>query len=218
MRYLIHEQQRGNKLKKKVYGIGVNDIDLPAKEIESYPTWASMLQRCYSQKCQDSKPTYIGCSVHEGWHLLSVFHEFYTKHYKPGYQLDKDILFPENKRYSPDTCIFVPAWVNLFVIDRAAKRGTYPIGVCKKGDKFLAQIKVNGKDKHLGYFTTPEQAHTAWKQAKRQQVIDRQQELDQIDPRLFQALLARYTDNVIQLPHQPNNLLWLQDYPNTKAA
>lgn len=40
-------------------------------------------------------------------------------------------------------------------------------GVHKKGRRFLAQITISNKNKHLGYFDTPEEAHEAYITAKR---------------------------------------------------
>ena len=38
---------------------------------------------------------------------------------------------------------------------------------CKKKNKWLAQIAVNKKRKHIGYFNTPELAHQAYIEAKK---------------------------------------------------
>lgn len=42
------------------------------------------------------------------------------------------------------------------------------LGVNVEGSKFSASIKVDGKKKYLGSYPTPEQAHEAYIQAKRQ--------------------------------------------------
>jgi hypothetical protein len=41
------------------------------------------------------------------------------------------------------------------------------LGVIPKRNRFVAQIRVDGKRKHLGVFDTPEEAHTAYINAKR---------------------------------------------------
>jgi len=110
-----------------------------------------------------------------------------------GWALDKDILQKGNKLYSKDTCCFVPQEVNSLLIKRDNSRGEYPVGVCfrKATGKFMAQLTVNGKQKTLGYFTTPEEAFQVYKAAKEAQikaVADKWKYL--LDERVFQALLA----------------------------
>lgn len=118
---------------KLVCGIGINDYDgsmrINGKRMLSYACWHSMLNRCYSAEYQTRFPTYIGCSVCEEWLLFSNFKVWYDENYKPRFQLDKDILFPGNKVYSPETCRFVPQYLNSLLTDRGAARGEYPLGV-----------------------------------------------------------------------------------------
>jgi hypothetical protein len=42
------------------------------------------------------------------------------------------------------------------------------LGVSPRRGKFLAQIRIDGKQRHIGMFETPELAHTAYIAAKRQ--------------------------------------------------
>ena len=48
------------------------------------------------------------------------------------------------------------------------KTGMLGVSFCKRYDKFLAQIQLNGKKKHLGYFTKQEDARVAYLTAKRE--------------------------------------------------
>jgi hypothetical protein len=48
------------------------------------------------------------------------------------------------------------------------KSGFLGVSLFKETGKYRAQITVEGKKKHLGYFDTPEQAHDAYVAAKRQ--------------------------------------------------
>lgn len=151
-------------MKKLVYDVGVNDVKKCEKKI--YDTWRSMLRRCYSSKYQEKKPTYTGCFVCSEWLTLSNFRNWMQQsNYKSGLQLDKDIINKNNKEYSPSNCSFVPARVNLLITDCGAARGVWPIGVCfhKRDQKYKATIQINGKPKHLGLFSTPEQAHESYK-------------------------------------------------------
>lgn len=185
-------------MKKLVYGVGVNDADhavnVNGKHIKAYATWKGMLERGYSDKYKAKNPTYNDVTVCDEWLSFSNFERWFNDHYIEGYHLDKDILFPSNKVYSPDTCVFVPGWLNKFVTDCGASRGEYPVGVHynKQCKKFRAMIRMNGKQKHLGRFDTPEAAHLAWLHDKRDQIHNRKPELDNIDHRLYQALLNRY--------------------------
>jgi hypothetical protein len=84
--------------------------------------------------------------------------------------LDKDIIAPGNRLYSPETCAFVLQATNKFVTASDASRGDYPIGVnlYKPTGKYKAQCNnpFTRKQEYLGYFSTPEEAHEAWRKRK----------------------------------------------------
>ena len=87
-----------------------------------------------------------------------------------GKCLDKDIIAPGSKLYSPETCAFVLKATNSFVIASDAIRGEYPIGVDlhKPTGKYRAQCNnpFTGEREHLGLFSTPKEAHEAWRERK----------------------------------------------------
>ena len=121
------------KPNKLIQGHGINDLDEPVwkdgKNLKFYTVWVNMLQRCYSGKYQDRQPTYRNCSVCPEWLSLSVFKEWFDVNYREGMALDKDILVKGNKIYSPDTCRFVPQYINSLLTDAGASRGELPLGV-----------------------------------------------------------------------------------------
>jgi hypothetical protein len=84
--------------------------------------------------------------------------------------LDKDLLNWDKKIYGPNTCLFVTPQINSILILNNARRGKYPLGVTlsKRKNKTLyaAQHKTYGKQNHLGYFDTPEEAAQMYKQTK----------------------------------------------------
>lgn len=190
------------KRRKLVYGVGVNDSDykvffkLNGKQVTCpfYETWNGMLKRCYSQKFQAKQPTYIGCYVRSEWHRFMAFREWMSQQDWQGKALDKDLLFPENKFYGPDSCVFVTQQLNSFTTDRAASRGDWPIGVYwgKHAGKFRALCcnPFIGKREHLGYFACPEAAHEAWRKRKHELAL--QLAAGQTDTRLAKALSIRY--------------------------
>ena len=88
-------------------------------------------------------------------------------------ELDKDIKVPGNKIYSPERCLFLPKSINLLLNGCAARRGDYPKGVnlFKRNGSFIAKISIDGKRKHLGYFSTPELARQAYVKAKNAEIM-----------------------------------------------
>ena len=201
------------KPKKLVFGAGVNDADYVTQMFEAighvsgeqkqklvwkcpyYSRWVTMLKRCYSDKYQERKPTYIGCTVSDEWLAFSSFKSWMEQQDWKGNQLDKDILFEGNKVYSADTCVFVTRAVNNFVNDQKAARGEWLIGVCwhKPAEKFQAMCRnpLTKKQENLGYFDCEQEAHQAWLNRK----LELAHELAAIqeDPRVAKALVDRYS-------------------------
>ena len=107
-------------------------------------------------------------------------------------QLDKDILFPGNKIYSPATCLFVCTKINGFLINCVKPKGGLPMGVVFCRGKFLAQCNnpFNNNNKRIGSFNTPEEAHLAWK-AKKHEHACKLAELE-TDLRIKKALVNRF--------------------------
>lgn len=183
---------------KLVCGVGVNDADYVVQPSDAdgkrrvcpyYRVWKAMLERAYSQKRHAVSPTYTDVTVCEEWHSFMAFRAWMETQDWEGKQLDKDIIVPGNKVYSPAMCAFVSGQINSLLLDCSARRGKWPIGVTfdKAGSKFYAQIKEGGKKRHLGLFTTPKAAHLAWQKAKVRIVRTAAHECD--DPRVSAGLL-----------------------------
>lgn len=84
------------------------------------------------------------------------------------WQLDKDILVPGNKIYSPETCVFVPPKLNSIFIEQENEEGL-PVGVrrVKGTERFSARSRdINGVRIHLGTFATAEEARTKYLEFK----------------------------------------------------
>lgn len=168
------------KPQKKLFGVGINDdSEIHTCNIEpvAYRKWRTMLARCYSKNYQVHQPTYIGCSVCEDWLLYSNFKKWHEEHYMDGYELDKDLLFRNNKIYSPNTCCYVPKEINTLLLSCRGARGDTPIGVHRKvggnGVKYHAAMSnyINGRRvSYLGSFDTPEEAFSVYKSAKEKRI------------------------------------------------
>ena len=169
---LIEQKPYTHHNRSLIYGLGTNDhstsVKVDGKHIKVYRLWHDMFARCYSVSRQKDRPTYIGCTVAEVWHLFSSFEKWFSENYIEGYDLDKDILMPGNLVYGPETCVFVPRALNSLLVDHRAARGAYPLGVCfhKASQKYTASVSTANGPQHLGYFSTPLGAHRAYQIAK----------------------------------------------------
>lgn len=190
------------KYYKLVFGVGINDLDRDVtwkedgkkKVCPIYRTWQNMLGRCYDYEFHERHPSYTECSTVDAWIHLSDFENWMITQDWQGKQLDKDILFPGNKIYSPDTCAFVYGRVNRFVCDSGATRGEWPVGVSwtTRDEAFKAEIRnpFTKRREGLGYYDNPEDAHLAWKKRKHElALIYAEQETDS---RVAEALRTRY--------------------------
>jgi hypothetical protein len=184
---------------QSVFGIGfIGEGKYKLEESkQQYKSWVSMLARCYSEKFHEKQPTYIGCTVCEEWHNFQNYAKWYDENYYEvdGYKmnLDKDILVKGNKIYSPETCVFVPDFINLLFVNRKQYRGSLPVGVkvCTKNPKkYEAQCRNNtGKRIYLGYYDSPEEAFQYYKEFKENLIKETAKEYeDRIPHTLFNAM------------------------------
>lgn len=168
-----------------VHGVGINDYDgkikVNGKPIHEYNLWTAMIQRCYSADYHTTRPTYTECFVED--YFLS-FNNFlnYIRTVKgfdcyddkgKRYQLDKDLLVKGNKQYSRGTICFIPSEINSFIGAHCTKtRGDLPMGVSwhNIGKKYLSKITIEGKQKSLGLYETPEEAFNVYKKEKLERV------------------------------------------------
>ena len=200
-------------MNKLVCGVGVNDLGYRTQVREEvtknggkrilktvfkckyYAVWDSMLKRCYSEKYLERYPSYIGTSVCSEWLSASAFKKWMEQQDWHGKCLDKDIIAPKSKLYSPETCAFVLNATNSFVTARDACRGDYPVGVnlFKPTGKYQARCKnpFTGKQEYLGLFSTTDEAHEAWR--KRKHDLAQLVAATESDPRVVEALKKRYS-------------------------
>jgi len=167
--------------RKLVFGEGINDAKYTLKPTINdkrlscpfYKVWHNMLQRCYHKKYHEKSPTYKGCTVAKEWLLFSNFKVWMmTQDYK-NKDLDKDIINPNNKIYSPDNCCFISHKLNSLLLDHKARRGKYPQGVTwhNARKKFTARCNVDGKGVHLGLYKSISEALKVYNKFKSDLVI-----------------------------------------------
>lgn len=189
-------------LRKPVFGVGINDypgtsswmIDGVRYKCPIYVKWVSMMGRCYNEKFVKDFPTYQECHVSEDWKYFTNFRNWMSEQDWQGKELDKDLLFKNNKTYSAETCVFVSRELNAFLNDHGAARGKYPLGVSwhKGTQMFVASCSDpnTGKSRHIGLFDNPEDAHLAWKSRKHELACIYAEQ--QTDERIAEALRTRY--------------------------
>lgn len=143
-----------------------------------YGVWFNMIERCYDEKFQSRHKSYIGCSVCSEWLNFQSFARWYESQNAPmGWHIDKDIRFKGNKVYSPETCGLVPPEVNKMFVCQKHTKHDLPLGVfykpryTKSGkfthyDIFASCKNAEGKQIHLGYFKSVDEAAIAYKQFK----------------------------------------------------
>lgn len=134
-----------------IFGVGINDAEYSVTWTEGgirricpyYQRWRNMLKRCYHAKTHVLQPNYRECEVCNSWKTFSNFKLWMENQDWRGKELDKDLL-GDGTLYSPDTCCFLPCWLNVL----ESKSGT---GVSKTKTGFRAELV-------LGTFTTESEA------------------------------------------------------------
>lgn len=198
-------------MRKLLFGVAINDAEYTVRVKETvgyadgkqiqktvwicpfYAAWCDMLRRCYSESLKSDYPTYRDASVCEEWLRLSTFKAWMEAQEWEGRQLDKDLILPGNKLYSPATCVFVSLQVNMFMTERQSHKSELPIGVrrYKNSDRYQARCKSLGRGSvHLGMFDSPANAHKAYWEYKCR--LAEELASAQTNPSIAAALRRRY--------------------------
>jgi len=167
----------------------------------AYGRWNSILGRCY-QLVNNEYQRYgaLGVYVCEEWKNFQNFAKFFYENWSEGLDLDKDILSYGNNCYGPDTCVFVPKYINNILVHSKNVLNGYPVGVyyLKQGPNMVNPLKKPFTSeidkKNLGTYVTPMEAHKAWQEAKADKIfssVNRYSEEKFFDTRVADALLSK---------------------------
>lgn len=160
---------------------------------KEYMCWHNMIKRCYDKS--EMYKHYHDVTVCDEWHNFQNFARWYNENYyeveNQKSDLDKDLLIKGNKIYSPQTCVFVPHYINSLLLSHKNGRGNTCIGVSydKERNKYKAFISYKCKTIMLGRFTTEEQAFEVYKKEKEKYIKDVLNEYkDSIPKNVYDAL------------------------------
>ena len=146
-----------NPFEITVYGKGYLGADFkkyPTREDNkdsiTYKKWIDMIRRCYDEKSLQKRPSYRECEVYKKWLNYSEFAKWMKKRYYTLdgqiMHLDKDILYKNNKLYSPKRCVIVPGTINDLIVIPVLT--DLPIGIRKEiSGSYSARVRFNS----LGY-------------------------------------------------------------------
>lgn len=184
-------------MKGILYGVGVNDANYKITTVDSdgvavrckaYIAWANILTRCFSKVEHERRPTYANTTICDEWLSFMNFRGWWLSNYVEGYHLDKDLL-TDDREYGPESCIYVPSWINTFTLDCNSTRGDLPIGSYfnKQHGLFYAQCRnpKTGKRESLGRYATAEQASDVWRSRKLSLSAELKPSMDLVDSRIY---------------------------------
>ena len=186
-----------NPYDKTMFGIGMLGVGaFKTRENDKlmtreYKTWNNMLIRCYDKKEKEKHESYYDiCTVCDEWFNFQNFARWYIDNfYEVGTErmhLDKDILIPGNKLYSPENCLIVPQRINMLFVNRPNNRGL-PNGIIKTANGYEA--KYNGKS--VGKYCTVHEAFEKYAIQKKDAICRVAEEYRKFIPeKLYMALLA----------------------------
>lgn len=173
----------------------------------AYMVYNGIFNRCYRTKESGARECYENAYMYEGWLKdPDLFAEWYEYNYYDcdgeSMAVDKDLLFPGNKEYSPYKCCILPQTLNTMLSNCKKHRGNkwrrvnmdLPLGVRydERLKMYHGQIKLFGFDEiiNLSYWDTPEEAFKEYKRHKQADILimaDRYK--SKIPRKIYDALL-----------------------------
>lgn len=170
-----------------------------------YNDWRNMLGRCYSEddvntdglvhsarsEYTDEREyeVYHCCEVDERWFNYQNFSEWFEENkYEcdERLQVDKDILFPNCKIYSPETCLLVSHRINVLFMNKKNDRGL-PNGIRRtKGGRYSAKYNLE----NLGTYDTLEEVYAIYAIKKKENILRYAEEYKNIvSEKVYNALV-----------------------------
>ena len=182
---------------------------ITARKNRALLIYNGILKRCYDEESKKMFPWYEKATMCDEWRNdPSLFIRWYESNYYEvdgeSIQVDKDLLFPGNKIYSPDKCCLLPITLNSLlanckkpyhrddsILARRINKDL-PLGVRynKAKKKFYGQLTINGDVIKFDECNSPEEAFAIYKRHKEAYILvmaDRYK--NKIPKREYDALL-----------------------------
>lgn len=166
--------------------------------VRAYVIWRSMFMRCYAETSKHLFPAYYGvCSVCREWCNYQVFAKWYYDNYYEvdgRLHIDKDILCPGNKIYSPDKCLLVPQRINMLFVKHRKNHFNLPEGILlTKSGKY----KTTYQGVSYGTFSTIEEAICKYLETKENAIQTIAESYKSIIPQKVYDALKNYEVTVV---------------------
>lgn len=141
---------------EKFAGEGINDADYEVTKFGPvgsdgkktrlwvcpfYEKWMNLMRRTASGGCS-KRGCYKSVEICEEWKTFSNFRKWMETQDWEGKVLDKD-LKGTGKLYSPETCMFIPSELNLFLVGKRKSKGVSVTGITVTKGGYVVQ--VNGE-------------------------------------------------------------------------
>ncbi len=169
-------------------------------KVKAYQLWENMRSRIvYLPVMNEGKfGKYTDLIVDSGWFDFQLFADWFesVEYYQVGWQLDKDLLFKDNKIYGPDTCVFLPEEVNKALNIKSRSRGGIMLGICYHGNvgKIMVQYSCKHPDYKLNLYlddTQIEYGFSLYKKAREGYIKHLAEKYKhELDPRAYGALMS----------------------------
>jgi len=195
-----------DRVNKDGYYVQQYTVDGKRKNTRLYNLWDSLSKRSNpTRKFLERFPSYEGCenkfTTFQSFAVWCVSQDGYTEvdSNNKVWHLDKDVLYPGNKIYSPTTCCFVPEEVNCALTYCTQARGDFPLGVYSRKLKsgktvYRSTTRIAGERVNVGPFTTAELAHRHWQLSKIEAFVTLREKYSEY-PNIF-AGLSRHIESI----------------------
>lgn len=203
---------------KGYFGVGlykarIVSSSVNSKSTDEYRAWVNMLSRCYDPNYITTKAghgCYSGVKVIDEWLNFQVFAEWYCvklaesqlKSPETKFVLDKDLLSPDVKIYSPETCCLIPEQLNIALVNRLSLNKTRKLSVmrkCKNGT-YSVTISLNKKLTTFSGYKTEKECFDLYLSNKEKELNNSIEKYkSSLDEKVYLALVEYSSKNSIRI-------------------